>query len=159
MRCTIKLLALFAVLSLYAADGSSASTTTTSITNSESSLTCIQLNCPVCCVEDSSGNYCSTDTLTCQLDTAASYSMLIKTVIIIAGFLIGIPIVLLVLELLVLKRIACLKMSVCEIIVNGLCLCQCLRKKRENPKFGVKKSRLNAKGSSRAASGVIEMGS
>ena len=154
MRCTIKIIALFAVLGVCAAGGSSASTTTTT---TESDSTCKALNCPVCCVEGDSGNYCSTDTLTCQLDTAASYSMLIKTVIIIAGFLVGIPIMLLVLELLVLKRIACLKMSVCEIIVNGLCLCQCLRKKRESPKFGAKKSRLNAKGSSRAASGVIEM--
>ena len=122
-----------------------------------SSQTCQELDCPICCVEDSSSSYCSTDTLTCQLDPDTDYGLLIKTVIIIAGFLIGIPILLVILEFLVLKRIACLKMSVCEILVNGICLCKCFRKKKDNPKTSKKKSRLSAKAMSRVTATVIEM--
>ena len=120
--------------------------------------TCKELDCSVCCVSDSSGNYCSTDTLTCLLDPSTNYDLLIKTVIIIVAFLIGIPVMLLVLEFLVLRRIACLKMSVCEIIVNGLCLCTCFRKRREDAKLARKKTRLNGKTMSKVTSAVIEMG-
>ena len=120
--------------------------------------TCEELNCPICCLQGPEGAYCSSDTLTCQLTSNTDFNMLLKTILYIAAFIVGIPILLFILDILVVKRIACLKMSICELLINGLCLCKCLRRTKQykKPNKNIKPI-LQAKTVSKSSETVVEM--
>jgi len=52
--------------------------------------TCAQLNCEVCCAKNSEGNYyCHDNGLTCRLEPQSDFSILVTTLLIILGFVIG----------------------------------------------------------------------
>ena len=52
----------------------------------------------------------------------------------------GFPSFLLTMNLLFLKRISFVKLSVCEIIFLGLCLCSCLRKRKKKSESVIKQN-------------------
>jgi len=121
------------------------------------SETCEELNCSVCCMASSSGDYCTDDRLICFLKSSTDFTKLSIAIIIICSFLIGLPILLLLFEFLILRRINCLKMSVCEIIISGVCFCKFL-KKRKLPKKIYQKSTLRPSSKSMIKMpGVIEI--
>lgn len=90
-----------------------------------------QIGCTECCSKDSNGNYvCSSELLTCRLSPNENYSDLLIILLIIVGFLIGLPVLLTILDFLIVKRI-CFKMSICEFLINYLCLCICIKRKKK----------------------------
>jgi hypothetical protein len=74
---------------------------------------------------------CTDSTYTCKLQGSADFKILVTTLLIILGFTIGIPILILIIDFFVIRRPCKYKMSVCEFFIFFICLCKCKAKKAE----------------------------
>ena len=113
--------------------------------------TCEELNCPICCIVTNDVAQCSDQVLNCQLKINTDFTKLMNFMLIIFSFLLGIPLILVIFDFLILRRIGVFRLSICEMLINGLCLCICIRnlnRKRRNKKINrlkTKNGKLNAK--------------
>lgn len=119
--------------------------------------TCNELQCEVCCIGRYEASYCTDDKLICILQTSTDFTILMYSIIIVFGFLIGLPVLLLVFEFVVLRRIGCIKMSLCKIITTMFCCCRLKRKR--NQQAVVNKANMTRFASKRLGKGapVVEM--
>lgn len=95
--------------------------------------------CAVCCVVINSEEQCveQDKMLTCRLKPQEDFEILVITLLIILGFALGktpaypgIPLLIMVIDLVVIKRPYRCKMSVCEFLINYMCLCKCCQTKK-----------------------------
>ena len=98
----------------------------------KSEITCEELNCKICCTKNIEGiNYCSETELTCKLNSSKIlFDSLIYSFIIFFGIIFGIPLTLFFFNILFLKKIGILKVSLCEFFFSSICLCSFFRKIR-----------------------------
>ena len=98
---------------------------------------CKKLNCKICCAKNIDGiYYCSELELTCKLISSEElFNSLYNSLFIFLGLVFGIPLTLFFFNILFLKKIGILKMSLCEFFFNSICLCSCLKKIKKKKKI------------------------
>lgn len=100
------------------------------------SASCDELKCPICCIANSAGDYCTEDALMCQLESKTNFSKIVYVAAIIIGFLVGVPVIMFLFECLIIHRISCLGMSICEVLSNCICFYKYLKPRTRHSRLG-----------------------
>ncbi|EAS03960.2 transmembrane protein, putative (macronuclear) [Tetrahymena thermophila SB210] len=82
--------------------------------------------CETCCEGTAPNAECIHDILKCPLKPNPNFTVLVTILYILAGFIVGIPLILFIIDKILCSNLFNCKMSFCELIANYICCCFCL---------------------------------